>query len=62
MSKGTLKEGMGRKLPSSESIKHFDFCGGIHGAARARRGVKKARNDVRRCQDRLLERNYEEDV
>lgn len=62
MSKGTLKEGMGRKLPSSESIKHRDFCNGIHGAARARRGMKKARNDVRRCQDRLLERNYEEDV
>lgn len=34
--------GMGNSLKSSEEMRHDDNCRGIHGAARARRGVKHA--------------------
>jgi len=39
-------------LPSAEEMKSFDHCCGIHGAARARRGMKKAASAARRRQDK----------
>lgn len=39
---------MANTLPSSESIKHMDWCCGIHGAARWRRGAKRGTSAARR--------------
>ena len=38
---------MANTLPSSEFMKGYDQCCGIHGAARARRGIKKATSAAR---------------
>lgn len=43
-------------IPSAQSSLDggWDTTHGIHGHARARRGLKKAANDVRRCHERDL--------
>lgn len=45
-----------RPIPSAQSSLDdgWDTTHGIHGHARARRGLKKAANDVRRCHERDL--------
>jgi hypothetical protein len=39
---------MSNRLSSSEEMKHHDNCKGIHGAARARKGVKSATRKLSR--------------
>ncbi len=48
------REGMGSSLPSSERMKHWDSCCGIHGQARGRRGAKKFASSRRRVAEREL--------
>lgn len=43
---------MSNTLPSSESIRHYDWCRGIHGAARNRRGIKRGTSAARRRNDK----------
>jgi hypothetical protein len=45
---------MANGLLSSESVKGHDHCRGIHGAARARRGAKKATSAARRRHDKNI--------
>lgn len=41
-------------LPSSESMKRYDMCHGIHGAARERKGIKHATIAARRRHDKQV--------
>ncbi len=45
---------MTNTLPSSAEMKRHDHVCGIHGAARARRGKKKANHAARRQRDKQL--------
>lgn len=41
-------------LPSSESMKRNDYCCGIHGAARERKGIKRGTSSARRRLDKAV--------
>mgnify|MGYP001564356166 CR=1 FL=1 len=41
-------------LESTQSIKHCDWCCGIHGAARFRRGLKRGTSAARRRLDKKV--------
>lgn len=41
-------------LESTQAMKHFDHCCGIHGAARLRAGIKHARVTRRRRNDKIV--------
>lgn len=43
---------MANTLPSAEAWKRWDWCCGIHGAMKARRGIKHATACARRRNDR----------
>lgn len=45
-------------LPSSESLRHHDWCHGIHGAARWRRGIKKGTSTARRVLEKKELRKF----
>lgn len=45
---------MSGRLPEAERIRHSDFQGGIHGAARWRKGVKHCASTARRRYEREL--------
>ncbi len=49
-------------LESSERMKGWDHCCGIHGAARTRRGAKKATSAARRRFDKELIRAAMDEV
>lgn len=49
-------------LMSTQDLKSYDQCCGIHGAMRERRGAKKATSAARRRNDKLvIEKALEED-
>lgn len=61
MSAGGVKEhvrrnaaSMSGKLPSTQSMRHYDWCCGIHGAARHRKGIKRGTSAARRRVDKEL--------
>lgn len=41
-------------LPSTQSMRHRDWCCGIHGAARFRKGIKKGTSAARRRVDKEI--------
>lgn len=43
---------MANTLPSTQSMRHFDNCCGIHGAARRRKGEKRGTSAARRRFDK----------
>lgn len=45
---------MANTLPSAESVRHHDWCRGIHGAAKARRGIKRGTSAARRRHDQQV--------
>lgn len=47
-SKRAVSGSMTNKIPSSQEMKHYDNCCGIHGAARLRKGMKHATVTERR--------------
>lgn len=48
-------------LPSTEELKTFDQCCGIHGAARQRKGIKHVRVTLRRrCDKQIIKQEMEE--
>lgn len=50
-------------LPSTEVLKGYDHCCGIHGAARKRRGIKKGTSAARRRLEReLIRKELEENT
>ena len=44
----------GKELPSTDYLKTFDHCCGIHGAARERKGLKHAKVTARRRVDKEI--------
>ena len=50
-------------LPSAKELAKYDSCYGIHGAARLRKGVKKATSAARRRNDKdiIEDELYEND-
>ena len=44
-------------LPSTESMRHRDWCCGVHGAAKWRRGIKKGTSAARRRYGRKVIRD-----
>lgn len=52
---------MSNGLISAQEDRHWDYCCGIHGAARARKGVKKATSAYRRRNDKeVIKQSMEE--
>lgn len=52
---------MANSLPSTESMRHRDACRGIHGHAKARRGIKRGAAAARRRFDKeVITRELEE--
>lgn len=45
---------MGGRLETAEWMKHLDWCHGIHGAAKWRKGIKKATSAARRRLEKKL--------
>lgn len=45
---------MSGDLPSTQYLKMFDHCCGIHGVARERKGYKKGKNSARRRFEKKL--------
>lgn len=45
---------MANGLPSTESVRHYDWCCGIHGAARHRKGVKRGTSAARRRDEKRI--------
>ncbi len=45
---------MGNMLPSAKHGQHHDYCCGIHGAARERKGIKRGTSAARRRHDKLV--------
>lgn len=45
---------MSGNLPSSQFLKRYDHCCGIHGAARKRKGFKRGKNAARRRFEKRL--------
>ena len=45
---------MANTLPSTQELKGFDHCCGIHGAMRERRGIKHGTSAARRRVDKLI--------
>ena len=52
---------MANSLPSSQATKRMDNCCGIHGAAKARKGAKKATSAARRRNDKRIIKTALED-
>lgn len=55
-------QSMHNNIASSERVKHWDWVRGIHGAARARKGAKKATSAFRRRNDKSLIRKALEEI
>lgn len=50
-------------LTSTQDARHWDYCNGIHGAARARRSAKRATSAARRRLEKLeIQAALEEDA
>lgn len=45
---------MSNSLPSTESMRHRDYCCGIHGAARERKGIKRGTSAARRRYEKTV--------
>lgn len=41
-------------LPSTQILKYYDHCRGIHGAARERKGTKRGTSAARRRHDKIV--------
>jgi hypothetical protein len=41
-------------LPSTQSVRHRDWCCGIHGAARHRKGIKRGTSAARRRFEKVV--------
>ncbi len=50
---------MANTLPSTQSMRHWDNCCGIHGAARRRKGIKRGTSAARRRFDKQIVDNFE---
>jgi hypothetical protein len=53
---------MSNSLPSTQEMRHFDHCCGIHGAARARKGAKHGASVSRRCNDKEIIKSLTEEM
>jgi hypothetical protein len=52
---------MSGHLPSTQEMKAYDHCCGIHGAARERKGIKKGTASARRRHDKAVIRDSQDE-